>query len=191
MRIRSKVLRKLRQDCGMTQDQLASALGCSRSAVSVWETTGRLPRPDRLRLLANTLGVSVADLIETTESISLVSLRLTAGMLAKDVAHALKVSQSTYCHVERGRQRVPSRWFPILSQAFEVPEELLAPLREKTPTTDANRGAKQIFTPPCTSPSSLLSAAPSNGVDCSPGPAVQNHAAGAGVTPQGDHAPYS
>ncbi|MFF8464878.1 helix-turn-helix domain-containing protein [Streptomyces albidoflavus] len=142
MRIRSKALRELRQDRGMTQNQLAANLGCSRSAVSVWETTGRLPRPERLRLLANTLGVPVTDLIETTESISLVSLRLTAGMLAKDVARALKVSQSTYCHVERGRQRVPPRWLPILSQAFEVPTESLASLREKTPITDADRGAK-------------------------------------------------
>lgn len=125
----------------MTQSQLAAALDCSRAAVSTWETTGRLPRPDRLQLLASFLGVPVSELIEDGESLSLVSLRLTAGMLAKDVAHALKVSKSTYCHVERGRQKVPPRWFPILSRAFGVPAELLVSLKQEPSATNAGGGA--------------------------------------------------
>ncbi|TLQ38866.1 helix-turn-helix transcriptional regulator [Streptomyces marianii] len=107
----------------MTQSQLATALGCSRGAVSTWETTGRLPRPNRLQLLANVLGVPVSELIEEGESLSLHSLRLAAGMLQKDVARILKVTKSTYCKVERGRQNVPSRWFPILARTFGVPAE--------------------------------------------------------------------
>ncbi|GHJ05596.1 hypothetical protein TPA0906_74610 [Streptomyces olivaceus] len=84
----------------------------------------------------------VAELIDDGEALSLVSLRLTAGMLAKDVARALKVSKSTYCHVERGRQKVPPRWFPILSKAFGVPAELLNSLRQESPTTNADGGAE-------------------------------------------------
>ncbi|MFD6280696.1 helix-turn-helix domain-containing protein [Streptomyces sp. NPDC060209] len=142
MRIRRERLRHLRRKRGMTQSQLAAALDCSRAAVSTWETTGRLPRPDRLQLLANVLGVPVTELIEDGESLSLVSLRLTAGLLAKDVARTLKVSSSTYCHVERGRQRVPPRWFPILSRTFGVPAELFGSLREQSPATNTDGGAE-------------------------------------------------
>lgn len=126
----------------MTQSQLADALGCSRAAVSTWETTGRLPRPDRLQLLTDILDVPMSDLIEDGESFSLVSLRLTAGMLAKDVARILKVSNSTYCHVERGRQKVPPRWFPILSKAFGVPSELLRSSKTESSSQEKGRGAE-------------------------------------------------
>ncbi|MGW5336190.1 helix-turn-helix domain-containing protein [Streptomyces bauhiniae] len=142
MRIRRDRLRLLRQKRGMTQSQLASALNCSRAAVSTWETTGRLPRPDRLQLLAEFFGVSVRYLIEDEDSHSLATLRLTAGMLAKDVARMLKVSSSTYCHVERGRQKVPVRWFPILSRAFGIPSELLRPLLDKSSSPKAGGGAE-------------------------------------------------
>lgn len=126
----------------MTQSQLADALGCSRAAVSTWETTGRLPRPDRLQLLTDILDVPMSDLIEDGESFSLVSLRLTAGMLAKDVARILKVSNSTYCHVERGRQKVPPRWFPILSKTFGVPSELLRSSKTESSSQEKGRGAE-------------------------------------------------
>ncbi|WP_337192477.1 helix-turn-helix transcriptional regulator [Streptomyces sp. YIM 132580] len=142
MRIRRERLRCLRRERGMTQSQLADDLGCSRAAVSTWETTGRLPRPDRLQLLANILGVPLPDLVEDGESFSLVSLRLTAGMLAKDVARILKVSKSTYCHVERGRQKVPPRWFPILAKTFGVPSELFRSLRAEPSDKNAGRGTE-------------------------------------------------
>ncbi|MFK0296632.1 helix-turn-helix transcriptional regulator [Streptomyces sp. NPDC090442] len=130
MRIRRERLRHLRRKRGLTQGQLAVALGCSRAAVSTWETTGRLPRPHRLQLLANVLGVPVVQLIEGSEAPSLLSLRLSAGMLAKDVARKLRVTNSTYSHVERGRQKVPARWLPVLSKTFGVPVELFKPLGE-------------------------------------------------------------
>ncbi|MEU6467485.1 helix-turn-helix transcriptional regulator [Streptomyces sp. NPDC046976] len=142
MRIRRERLRHLRRKRGMTQRQLAADLGCSRAAVSTWETTGRLPRPDRLQLLAHVLGVPVAELIEDGESLSLASLRLTAGMLAKDVARVLKVSKSTYSHVERGRQKVPPRWFPILSRTFGVPPELLTSLIDNSSAQNSDGGAE-------------------------------------------------
>ncbi|MGN9821918.1 helix-turn-helix transcriptional regulator [Streptomyces sp. SD11] len=122
MRIRRERLRHLRRKRGLTQSQLAALLGCSRSAVSTWETTGRLPLPNRLQHLASVLGVPVSDLIEQEESFSLRSLRIGAGLLQKDVARLIKVTKSTYCHVERGRQSVPPRWLPILSALFGVPE---------------------------------------------------------------------
>ncbi|MFB7012296.1 MULTISPECIES: helix-turn-helix transcriptional regulator [unclassified Streptomyces] len=142
MRIRRDLLRKLRKERGMTQYQLADALGCSRAAVSTWETTGRLPRPKRLQLLADFFGIPVCELIEDGEALSLISLRLAAGLLAKDVARALRVAKSTYCHVERGRQKVPARWLPILSRTFGVPVEIFKSLHQKSPSLKSGGGAE-------------------------------------------------
>ncbi|WP_443080719.1 helix-turn-helix domain-containing protein [Streptomyces sp. PTD5-9] len=142
MRIRRDLLRKLRKERGMTQCQLADALGCSRAAVSTWETTGRLPRPKRLQLLADFFDIPVCELIEDGESLSLVSLRLAAGLLAKDVARALRVTKSTYCHVERGRQKVPTRWFPILSRTLGVPADLFKSLHQKSSSPKSGGGVE-------------------------------------------------
>jgi transcriptional regulator with XRE-family HTH domain len=142
VRIRRERLRHLRRTRGMTQSQLAAFLGCSRGAVSTWETTGRLPRPLRLQQLASALGVPVSELVEEGESFSLRSLRIRAGLLQQDVARLLKVTKSTYCHVERGRQRVPPRWFPILSDTFGVPTEWLRSLKGFAPTDKISEGAE-------------------------------------------------
>ncbi|WP_405889496.1 helix-turn-helix domain-containing protein [Streptomyces sp. NBC_01136] len=120
VRIRRGRLRKLRLSRGWTQDELAALAGCSRGAVSTWETTGRPPRPDRLQRLARVFDVPVSYLIEAGFSSPLHCLRTSAGLLQKDVARLLKVCTSTYCDVENGRQDVPERWVPILSNTYGV-----------------------------------------------------------------------
>ncbi len=47
---------------GFTQQQLASEIGVSKSAVAKWETDGGLPDRDNLGLIAEVLQVSVDDL---------------------------------------------------------------------------------------------------------------------------------
>ena len=125
MRIRRERLRELRKERGMTQEVLAAAVGCSRAAVSTWETTGRLPHPKRLQLLADVLGVSVFELLDDWSSSTLRCLRAAAGMLQRDVAGLLNVTPSTYCDVETGRQNLPDRWVPVLASTFGVPSEVV------------------------------------------------------------------
>jgi DNA-binding transcriptional regulator YiaG len=45
-------VRKLREDLGMTQAQLAAEVGVDQSTVSLWETTDTKPRGPALKLLA-------------------------------------------------------------------------------------------------------------------------------------------
>ncbi|MEU4932035.1 helix-turn-helix transcriptional regulator [Streptomyces yokosukanensis] len=125
MRIRRDRLRELRESRGMTQKGLAATLGCSRAAVSTWETTGRLPHPKRLQPLADALGVSVFELLDDWSSSTLRYLRAAAGMLQRDVAGLLNVAPSTYCDVETGRQSVPDRWVPILATTYGVSPEIV------------------------------------------------------------------
>ncbi|MFJ3673661.1 helix-turn-helix domain-containing protein [Streptomyces sp. NPDC090106] len=135
VRIRRGELRDLRISRGWTQDELASLVGCSRSSVATWETTGRPPRPNRLNLLAGVLGVPVSRLIEPGRSSILRRLRTSAGLLQKDVAFLLNVGAPTYCDVETGRQEIPERWIPILSKRYGVTPNTIRDLPKKDATS--------------------------------------------------------
>ncbi|MEG0990832.1 MAG: helix-turn-helix transcriptional regulator [Gordonibacter sp.] len=55
-------LKALRQERGMTQEQVAAKLYVSRTAVSKWETGGGSPNLDLLQALARLFEVSVDEL---------------------------------------------------------------------------------------------------------------------------------
>lgn len=54
-----------REKCGMTQAEVATALGVDQSAVSLWEIGKTHPRAKLLPLIAKLLGCSIEDLIDT------------------------------------------------------------------------------------------------------------------------------
>lgn len=51
-------IQKLRKERGLSQDQLAAALGVSRQSVSKWELGDDMPRVDKILLLSDFFGVS-------------------------------------------------------------------------------------------------------------------------------------
>lgn len=124
MRLREGVIRQRRKEQGLTQEELAKAVGCSRSAVATWETTGRPPVGRRLRRVAGVLGVQAEDLLEPYEAAvpSLKVLRTLAGHNQATIAALLGVAVSTYSDVETGRQKIPARWFSVLAVAFNTDE---------------------------------------------------------------------
>ena len=61
--ITGAIIRKLREEKGMTQLQLAEATGVSDKAVSKWETAKGLPDITLIEPLAKALGVSVMELM--------------------------------------------------------------------------------------------------------------------------------
>lgn len=61
------VLPKLRQERGLTQEELAKKLYITRQAVSRWETGETTPGIDMTKLLAFTLEVPITDLLEMPE----------------------------------------------------------------------------------------------------------------------------
>ena len=60
-------LKKLRNDNGMTQDQLAEKLFVTRTAISKWETNNGYPSIDSLKALSNLFGISLDDLISDVD----------------------------------------------------------------------------------------------------------------------------
>jgi transcriptional regulator with XRE-family HTH domain len=58
-----KVLSRLRERAGLTQQQLADRLGVDQASVSRWEREKGEPGVSQVALLASVLGVPVADLI--------------------------------------------------------------------------------------------------------------------------------
>lgn len=55
-------IKKLREDKGLSQIQLADKIGVGQSTVSTWETGDSLPRADKLPQLAAILGCKIDDL---------------------------------------------------------------------------------------------------------------------------------
>lgn len=55
-------IRAARLRAGMTQHNLAEALGVSDNTARAWEVEGRIPRPPMARRLADALGVTLPDL---------------------------------------------------------------------------------------------------------------------------------
>lgn len=108
--------------------QLAEALRCARSTVTTWEASASFPRPDMLARIVDLLGVSACELIEESNGPTLKGLRTAAGLRQCDVAWALAIQPSSYCDVEKGRQRIPDRWFPVLSEMFGKSERTVRDL---------------------------------------------------------------
>lgn len=58
-------LKDLRNKQHLTQNEIAISLGVSQNTISQWETGERLPRADKLPLLAKILDCTVDDLLAT------------------------------------------------------------------------------------------------------------------------------
>ena len=63
-----EALKAYRQNCGMTQEYVAEALGVSRQAVSKWETGAAEPSTSNLLALAKLYGVDPGDLLRGVQS---------------------------------------------------------------------------------------------------------------------------
>ncbi len=61
------VIRKAREDAGLSQKELAKLLGVTQAAVSNWETAESRPGVVRIRALAEALGIDDAELTSAAE----------------------------------------------------------------------------------------------------------------------------
>ena len=60
-------LKKLRTDNNLTQDELASKIFVTRTAISKWETDNGYPSIESLKQLSHVFGVSIDDLISDSD----------------------------------------------------------------------------------------------------------------------------
>jgi transcriptional regulator with XRE-family HTH domain len=63
-------VRQLRQQKGITMDDLAKTLGVTKSRISMWENNGTVPRSEVLIKLANYFGVTTDYLMGNDSSIA-------------------------------------------------------------------------------------------------------------------------
>lgn len=63
-------IKEARNQCGLTQEQLAEKMTLSRSAIAKWESDKGLPDVDNLKALAQLLNVSVDYLLDDGEAVA-------------------------------------------------------------------------------------------------------------------------
>ncbi len=79
-----EMLRKLRQDAGLTQKQLADRLGISKSTVSFYEQSIRSPSSDVLLRIARVFHISTDYLLGETEKTQFIDI---SDLPAEDVKY--------------------------------------------------------------------------------------------------------
>jgi DNA-binding XRE family transcriptional regulator len=94
-------------DRGMTIDQLAKAVGRSRSAVIDWESDRRLPLASSWKQIRAVLGRIPGGLPHNLGK-SVLDFRERSGLTQVELAKQLRVSKSTIANLEHGR-KLPKR----------------------------------------------------------------------------------
>lgn len=107
---RGSALRAARLRRGLTQHQLAAAVGVAGGErVHRWESGAAAPNSATVRRLADALGIDVMDLLPAGLR-DLHVLRISAGYRSRDLAAAAGMSDSTYRRWEAGSiGSVPNR----------------------------------------------------------------------------------
>ena len=138
-------LRRLREQCALTQEQLATRIGRNPVTVSCYERGHRHPPTRDLPTLAQALGVSPDQLeglsppqhvSETTPfGRELKRLRKELGLTLAQLAKRVGCGQSNISTYERGRARPGVDTLAALARALGVPEERFAELLPPRPKT--------------------------------------------------------
>lgn len=99
-------IKALREQCGLTQRELAERIGVSDKAVSKWETGRGLPDISTLSILADALGVSLAELfagektINQNKSSNMLKSRFYVCPICGNVMHSMGCVSLSCCGVE-------------------------------------------------------------------------------------------
>jgi len=87
----AKKLSSIRQSKCISQRGLANLTGINRSTISMWELGEREPAFDQLQVLANALGVTVAELIDDNENQEAIIVRMKQQQEAEELAQYLEM----------------------------------------------------------------------------------------------------
>lgn len=118
-------LAEARVAAGLTQQQLADALGVSKPRVSEWERGHTEPRASRLPAVARAVGVDPLQLVaEDYDHLDLEALRMAAGLSRQDLAAAIGMTLPRYQRLESGERASdpPDEFVPLLARVLSVPE---------------------------------------------------------------------
>ena len=119
-------LRRLREQQGLTQEDLARLIGRKRTTIAQWETSNRGITPTNLAALAQALKVAVEDLTRSPAAPEGIGgLRRQRGLSQQQVAARLGVSPATYGRFERGERALPGNLDAALAALLGVSPRLL------------------------------------------------------------------
>ena len=97
-------LRRARGAAGLTQSELAAASGVPLQSVKEYEGGRRIPQVSAVAELARALGISPLELVGRSDSpLTLLSLRMMAGLSQADAGARLGTSRAAYQQLESGR----------------------------------------------------------------------------------------
>ena len=115
-------LRAARQRAGWDRDALADASGVGASTIGGWERGTNEPTAARLHLVADALGIGVADLLRPSTRPTLAALRTGQGLPLEAAARAAGISAATLSRAENGRGDISPRTLTSLSRAYGLDE---------------------------------------------------------------------
>jgi len=79
----SQVIKKLRKEKGLTQQELANIVGITATGVSYWESGNAVPNTETLNKLANYFGVTINFLLGVKDKIEMEDNSRTAILFRK------------------------------------------------------------------------------------------------------------
>lgn len=138
-------LRELRARANLTQEQIASRLGCHESAISRWEAGTRLPPATDILALAELYEVSVDSLLGREETPVPASLALVDQALLDRLAQVRSVNEFDEIVEARAEQ---TAWLPVPPGAVLVTvEEAMRRARLVADRFKTSRYADRLFRP--------------------------------------------
>lgn len=119
----------MREVRGMTQAQLADAVGMSKTQISNYETGKQNPSPKALEKLLLALNCTVEELesktIMSATPSAITKARLAKGMTQTQLAEASGIPQYTISRYELNIFRIPDESVVKIAKALDVPVESL------------------------------------------------------------------
>lgn len=99
-----KILKRYRVKREISMARLAQLVGCSVNDISRYENQGRLPRPGRIKKIAEVLGINESELLSSDcvvrDRLDMVLCELTEAETAKVLAGALELLEKrTRCDI--------------------------------------------------------------------------------------------
>jgi len=124
-------LKRLRLHAHLTQADLAAMVGCSPAAIATWEGGRFGPQPRWAAALAQSLDVTVPDLVSLSrEETRLRDLRAWAGLTQHEVQLDLLVRDIGA--IERGTKPLPETAIQVLAQAYSIAAAELRAAADRT-----------------------------------------------------------
>jgi transcriptional regulator with XRE-family HTH domain len=104
---------RLRRRAGLSQADLARAVGVSATTISSWERGRNAPVSSRLLVIAAALGVEVTEVAPLSARPDLRELRERAGLTQAALAELLHCSSGSISLIER-----TARWWPTTAETW-------------------------------------------------------------------------